>query len=50
MHIMTLIGIVLGAATTVTDRLIHKIPNWLAIALYIAAAALIIAGFVLGRK
>ena len=31
MHVMTLIGIVLGSATTVTDRVIHKIPNWLAV-------------------
>ena len=50
MHIMTLIGIVLGGATTVTDRVIHKIPNWLAVCLYRIALILMIAGLVVRRK
>lgn len=47
---MTLIGIVLGGATTVTDRVIHKIPNWLAVCLYGIALILMIAGLVVRRK
>ena len=50
MHVMTLIGIVLGGATTVTDRVIHKIPNWLAVCLYGIALILMIAGLVVRRK
>ena len=50
MHIMTLIGIVLGGATTVTDSVIHKIPNWLAVCLYGIALILMIAGLVVRRK
>ena len=50
MHIMTLIGIVLGGATTLTDRVIHKIPNWLAVCLYGIALILLIGGIVVSRK
>lgn len=50
MHFTTVIGLVLGAGTIVTDRFIHKIPNWLAIALYGAAVALMIAGAILTRN
>ncbi|MBO4299306.1 MAG: hypothetical protein J5998_10940 [Clostridia bacterium] len=50
MPILTAIGIALGAGTIVTDRFIHKIPNWLAIVLYSAAVALILAGMIAARN
>ena len=50
MHVMTMTGIVLGGAMTVTDRVIHKIPNKLAVCPYGIALILMIAGFVVGRK
>ena len=43
-------GIVLGAGTIVTDRFIHKLPQWLAIILFTAAVVLIIAGMIIQRK
>ena len=49
MNILTTIGIVLGAGTIVTDRFIHKLPNWLAIVLFVAAWVLIIAGMIVSR-
>ena len=45
-----MIGIVLGAGTTLTDRCFRKIPNKIAVVLYIAAVALIITGMILSRK
>ncbi len=50
MNILTTIGIVLGAGTIVTDRFIHKLPNWLAIVLFVAAWVLIIAGMIVARQ
>lgn len=50
MHVMTMLGIVLGGATTVTDRMIHKIPNCLAVCLYGIALILLIGGIVVSRK
>ena len=50
MSIMTIIGIVIGGATIAIDRLLRKLPNWLAISLYIIAAILIIAGMIISRK
>ena len=49
MHILTAVGIALGAGTIVTNRFIHKLPNWLAIVLFTAAWALIIAGMIVTR-
>ena len=48
MSILTMIGIGLGVIVVVTDRFIHKVPHWLAIALFSAALALIIAGISIG--
>ena len=50
MHIMTMIGIALFAGTTLIDRLVHKLPQWLAIVAYAAAAGLIIAGMIVNRS
>ena len=50
MHVMTTIGIVLGGATMLTDRIIHRIPGKLAVCLYGIALILMIAGFVVSRK
>ena len=50
MHVMTMIGIVLGGATTMTDRVIHKIPSKLAVCLYGIALILMIAGIVVREK
>lgn len=50
MHVMTMIGIALYAATNVTDRVIHRIPSRLAVCLYSIALILLIAGIVSGRK
>ena len=41
-------GIVLGGGTIVTDRFIHKLPQWLAIILFTAAVVLIIAVYIVG--
>ena len=49
MHILTMIGIALGVLVIVTDRFIHKVPNWLAIALFSAAVILIVAGMIVSR-
>ena len=43
-------GIILGAGTIVTDRFIHKLPQWLAVILFVAAWVLIIAGMIIQRK
>ena len=50
MHILTMIGIGLGVIVIVTDHYIHKIPNWLAIALFSSAVILIIAGMIVSRS
>ena len=49
MHLLTMIGIALGVLVIVTDRFIHKVPNWLAIALFSAAVILIVAGMIVSR-
>ena len=50
MSILIIIGIVLGACVTVVDRIVHKVPNWLAIVLYIVAVILIITGMIVGKR
>ncbi len=50
MNILTIIGIVIGAGTIVAGRLIPKLPNWLAIILYIAAVIMIVAGMIVSRN
>ena len=45
-----IIGLALGAGTVFTDRVIHKIPNKLAIVLLVVAVILIIVGFVVSRR
>ena len=50
MNILTIIGIGIGAATNVAGRLIHKLPNWLAIILYIVAVIMIVAGMIVSRN
>ena len=42
MSILIIIGIVLGACVTVVDRIVHKVPNWLAIVLYSVAVILMV--------
>ena len=48
MNLLIIFGILLGGGTTLTDRYI-KLPNWLAIVLYVAAAILIIAGMIVSK-
>ena len=50
MHITTIIGLVLGAGTILTDHLIVKIPSKLAVLLYSIAVILLVAGFILGSQ
>jgi hypothetical protein len=50
MNVLIIIGIVLGAATTFTDRVIRPVPSKLAIVLYVVAIALIIAGIIITRS
>ena len=38
------LGLVLGAGVIVTDRFLHLLPDWLAIALFVIAWVLIVAG------
>ncbi len=40
----------IGACVTVVDRIVHKVPNWLAIVLYSAAVILIITGMIVGKR
>ena len=49
MHILTCVGIVLGAVTIGLSRWVAKLPQWLAILLYVAAIGLIVAGMLAGR-
>jgi len=49
MSILTMIGIGLGVIVIATDRFIHRLPHWLAIALFSAAWILIIAGMIASR-
>ena len=50
MNIMTVIGLFVGAGTTVIDRYLYKLPNWLAIVLYLAAVILIVLGMIVSQK
>lgn len=50
MHILTAVGFALAGGIIVTDHHIHRIPNKLAVALYIAALAVMITGMILTRK
>ena len=49
MNIWIIIGIALAAGTIITDRYIHKLPQWLAIILFVAAWILILAGMIISR-
>ena len=50
MHFLTMIGLVLGAGVIVTDRYIHKLPNWVAVVLYTSAVVMILVGMILIRR
>ena len=45
-----IIGLALGAGTVFTDRVIHKIPNKLAIVLLTVAVILMFVGFFVSRR
>ena len=45
---LAVVGCGIGAALLIVDRHIHKIPNWLAIPLFILACGCMIAGAALG--
>ena len=49
MNRLIMIGIVLGGGTVAFDRLVHKIPQGLAVVLFSAAVILIIAGMIVTR-
>lgn len=49
MNIMIIIGIILGGGTVVVDRYLYKLPNWLAIVLFLIAWFMIIAGMIKTR-
>ncbi len=52
MNIMIIIGIILGGGTIVVDRFdryLYKLPNWLAIVLFLIAWIMIIAGMIKTR-
>ena len=50
MNVMAIIGIAIGGATTGIDRLLCRLPNRLAVVLYILAVILIIAGMIISRQ
>ena len=50
MSIFTIIGLFLLAGTILIDRYLRKLPNWLAIILYIIAVLLFLAGFVVSGR
>ena len=50
MNIMIIIAFVLCGGTLAVDRLTHKLPGWLAVALYAAAAVLFVIGMIVGRN
>jgi len=49
MNKFAIVGIVLGACILFADRYIVKVPNWLAIVLYIVAVLLIVVGMIVTR-
>ena len=49
MNRITVVGIILGACILFVDRYIVKVPNWLAIVLYIVAVFLIVVGMIVTR-
>ena len=49
MNIMIIIGIILGGGPVVVDRYLYKLPNWLAIVLFLIAWIMIIAGMIKTR-
>lgn len=49
MNIMIIIGIILYGGTIVVDRYLYKLPNWLAIVLFLIACIMIIAGMIKTR-
>ena len=49
MHPLTCVGILGGAATMAVDRLFCRVPDWLAIAIYLLCLVLMIAGALLKK-
>ena len=49
MHPLTCIGILGGAAIMTVDRLFHRVPDWLAIAVYLVCLVLMFAGILLKK-
>ncbi len=49
MHPLTCIGILGGVAITMVDRIFHRVPNWLAIAVYLVCLGLMLAGILLKK-
>ena len=50
MHVLTMIGLALGGGVIAVDHLIRRIPSKLAVILYTAAVALMIAGMIIKRS
>ncbi len=50
MNIYIIIAFALCGGTIATDHLIHKLPNWLAVILYTAGAALFVIGMIVGQQ
>lgn len=50
MNTLIIIAFVLGGGTITVDRMIHKLPHWLAIVLYTAAVILFVIGMIVSRK
>ncbi len=49
MNKLVIVGMVLGACVSVIDRFLYKIPSKPAVALYLIASGLILAGAIISR-
>lgn len=52
MHILTILGFILGAVNLVISRYTNKvkIPEWLTMVLYLAAAVMIVGGMLISKN
>ena len=50
MNIFIIIAFILGGGVIAFDKLVHELPQWLAICLYSGAVVLFIVGMIVSKK
>ncbi|MBQ3159689.1 MAG: hypothetical protein IJR78_02845 [Clostridia bacterium] len=50
MNIFIIIAFILGGGVIAFDKLVHELPQWLAIVLYSGAVVLFIVGMIVSKK